>query len=389
MRGKFDPSFYISKNLGEEKAARIAEQSALFADVTVATPSKKRVLELGDIAQPLTIPQPSTSTLKSFKAVTRGRDDVRSEPPEPRLSVAETIRRTLDCPEYERLHLSAAQDRIYQSFLEIAMVHARAAGLSKAVTTVTFHIPAEFIMAHAGYKKTTFYDALKGLTAAGLVAVKGKTGDLKGKSRKTGSVCCVKLNPRHTHIWPKVRTEDLQHQYRDLNADVEAGKTAWKSLNTGIGESKDISEEVINTNLLVSNWTLSPSKLNQNSLSMTLRCASDADWDVFDLPTLRDARLAQRSALVSVMADGIAAKLRDHHSVNLYRHVLWQTLRLLDQGIDRLEYLMNCIQRMDIAQREGACRKNAGARLIDEWKRDGFWQELKDVPRYRVGKVEA
>lgn len=388
MRGKFDPSFYISKNLGEEKAARIAEQSALFADVTVATSApKKAVTELGDIAQPLTKPQPST--LKSFKGVTRGRDDVRSEPPEPRLSVAETIRRTLDCPEYAKLDLKKAQDRIYRSMLEIALVHAKAAGLSKAVTTVVYHIPAEFLMAHAGYRKSRFYEALEGLIEAGLVDMRGHVGDLRGKARKTGSVVCVKLNPRHTHIKARVRADDLRHQWRDLNADVEAGKTAFKRLNPESGESKEISEKVINSELLVMEWTLPPSKLKQNSLSMTLRDGSEADWDVFDLPTLRDARLAQRSALVSVMADGIASKLRDHHSVNLYRHVLWQTLRLLDQGIDRLEYLMNSIQRMDIAQREGACRKSAGARLVDEWKRDGFWQELKDVPRYRVGKVAA
>ncbi|WP_034344016.1 hypothetical protein [Deinococcus misasensis] len=333
-----------------------------------APETKKADLELQGITQ-------------DYQQVLPGRDEVRSSPPEMRLGAKEWIRRLLDCPEYLGLKLSKAEDAIYQAALELAIHYARARGLSKAVTTVTFHMPAELVMEFAGYKKSTFYVALKRLRSLRLMAVKGKTGDLRGLARKTGSIFCIKLNPRHTHITPRISIEELQHEWRDLNADVKTGKTAFKTLN---GESYK-SEEVLNAQLLINTWTLPPSKLNPDALHMTLQNGPDAVLDVFDLPTLREAPKKNRGVLVDLLAQGIAARLKDHRSINLYRKVLWQTLRMLDRGIDQLAYLQASIQRAEIALKENAVRKTAGARLMDDWKRSKFWDELRNTPQFRVG----
>ncbi len=77
---------------------------------------------------------------------------------------------------------------------------------------------------------------------------------------------------------------------------------------------------------------LDPGKRDSISLSLTVATGAHADpLTVLDVPY---APKDERGKMVDAGARATAAYLGDLHSVNYYRWLLWQLLRLYDRGQD-------------------------------------------------------
>ncbi len=110
---------------------------------------------------------------------------------------------------------------------------------------------------------------------------------------------------------------------------------------------------------------------------MTVARAPEA---IFDLPY---ATKGERGELVDAVATGICQHLGDG-SINFYRRLLWQLLRLHDRGQDYFAVVHNAIIRAGVDKREGFARK-AGALLVSRLKQGGLWELLRSTSAHKVG----
>jgi hypothetical protein len=163
----------------------------------------------------------------------------------------------------------------------------------------------------------------------------------------------------------------MRHSWRDLKADIKRGRTAFKTVQ----QSKEPGdqEEVIK-NLL--SWAL-PFKNQESPLNMTVARAPEA---IFDLPFTAKQ---ERGETVNAVATGICHHLGDT-SLNFYRRLLWQLLRLHDRHQDYFVAVHDAIIRAGVDKREGFARK-PGVLLVSRLKESALWELLQSTPANTVG----
>lgn len=129
---------------------------------------------------------------------------------------------------------------------------------------MSYFCPAELICAHLGISRGSFYRSLKELLALGLVDARGHKTTINGWAvRCDGTLWSVKLLP-HKGSRARLRLEDLKAQYRDLEADIEAGNTAYaQTRQSSIGENNAVTLE----SLLA--WALPPT-YTRNPVTLTV-----------------------------------------------------------------------------------------------------------------------
>jgi hypothetical protein len=106
----------------------------------------------------------------------------------------------------------------------------------------------------------------------------------------------------------------------------------------------------------------------------------------FSLESVLDVRFATRSER-GEMVDG-AARAAAHHlgdeSVNFYRWLLWQLLRVHDRGQDYFQGVYRMMVRAGVDRQEGFAR-SAGALFVSRLKAWDAWEVVKETPPYAVG----
>jgi hypothetical protein len=295
-----------------------------------------------------------------------------SAPPPPPLSAGELSDRLTEPVAAE---LSPTAFRIYRTLHQVALEVARARGYVEAVTHVTFHIPAEMVAHHLGIHRCTLWRNLPELKRLGLVDARAHCTTVNNQTRNDGTVWKIKLRPKRGKA-ARLSYEDLKHQWRDLEADIRSGRTAYQEMQQSKPERE--SYNLVVEGLLP--WALPP-RQQKTPLNLTVANTSPGDLtSVLDVP---HAQRDERGAVVDAAARSCACQLGDPN-VDYYRWLFWQLLRLHDHGQDHFSTLYTMLCRVRADKLEGFARK-PGALLTARLKEGGLWDLLRSTPAYRVG----
>ncbi len=225
---------------------------------------------------------------------------------------------------------------LYAVALDVACAQGHAANVSRSV----FHLPAELLMNHVGLKKSAFYDNLQYLLKLGVVACEAHMGDLRGKSVATGTLWVVSLTPERVlskQAAPvRILHDDWSHKWRDLNADVKAGRTVYNVLypvsKTDAGQSRNPSTEKTSLEQLKA-WAKNPI-FSKETDTLTVRqapgCALEVVWalgDASQQPRNRRAEIVDRQARTLAAAFGDS-------ELGFWRRLIWNLTRGIEAGVN-------------------------------------------------------
>ena len=240
---------------------------------------------------------------------------------------------------------------------------------------VSYFLPAELVQHTLGICKGSFYRSLLELKRAGLVDARGHCTTINGWNvRKDGTVWCVKLTPTRGKS-ARLSFEDLKAQYRDLEADIEAGRTVWMVMRQSYSGTKgEPSFE------LLLPWSLS---LVARKTPLTMTVAQEPSRPLEALVDLFRTRKHERREAVEALATTCAITLGDMGNVSFYQYLLWQLLRLSDQRRDYSQMVYYMLVRARTDLREGFARR-AGALFVSRLKASAIWEEVRGVPPLRV-----
>lgn len=240
---------------------------------------------------------------------------------------------------------------------------------------VSYFLPAELVQHALGVCKGSFYRSLLELKRTGLVDARGHCTTINGwKVRKDGTVWCVKLTPTRGKS-ARLSFEDLKAQYRNLEADIEAGRTVWMVMRQSYSEVKNVSSFK-----LLLPWSLS---LVTHKAPLAMTVAQEPSRPLEALVDLLRTCENERREAVEALATTCAITLGDMGNVGFYQYLLWQLLRLSDQGRDYSQVVYHMLVRARTDLREGFARR-AGALFVSRLKASAIWEEVRGVPPLRL-----
>ena len=259
---------------------------------------------------------------------------------------------------------------------------------------IVLHLSAELIAATLKVSENTLRDWTAQLTEAGYLYARAHhtTATLEGEqvTMVDGMLYAVRLAPGHT---ARLRYEDYKKQYRDLDADRAAGRTAYNAIRNAQRRAEE-QREAQNLNAV-----LDDEKNTEGSQDLTGRVQSElreqlrrwavipgnittenplnADPAVFSpeevaarlngvqdvvylLPTLTEAHVSKRAALVGILGAALARALNDQHSRRWYCKTIWAAWTTELEGRGGLQVLAAQLARLDVERKEwGTLRRPA------------------------------
>ncbi len=249
---------------------------------------------------------------------------------------------------------------------------------------VVMHLCAELLAESLGICDNTMREWTAQLTASGFVFARHHYTSMTGKDgqRMTavdGTLYAVRLAPGHT---ARLRYRDYKRQYRDLDADKAAGRTAHNAIANAERRFKEaqilecVSDDEnfiegspdpvgqMQAELLeqLRRWAVIPGNVTTqnplkhdpaiNDAAQAERLLNGVQDVVFLLPTLLEAHKSKRAALVGMMGAALARDLKDAHSRLYYCKVIWQAWQAEIEGRDGLQALAAELQRLEVDRRE-------------------------------------
>jgi hypothetical protein len=271
---------------------------------------------------------------------------------------------------------SQTAQTLYTALVGAAIETARGKGYSPAVTHMIFHCPLEQVARACGLSRKSVWRHLPALRDLGLVDWRTHKGTCRGETRNTGTVWKVRLTPTHG-TKARLGYQDLKHRWRDLDADVRAGRTSYALLShTSQVKTKSVDIAV------VTSWTLLP-QAPQNPVG--LYGTPPRRVDLESVLDVRHADRGERGGAVDLAAQALAQALRDSSSLNYYRRLLWQLLRRYDATGEDLSYQVYLMaQRARTDATEGFARK-PGALFLSRLKKADWFAEIMNASPIRVG----
>lgn len=266
---------------------------------------------------------------------------------------------------------------------------------------IVLHLSAELIAAILRISENTLREWTAQLTKAGYLYARAHktTATLEGEQVTVvdGMLYAVRLAPGHE---ARLRYEDYKKQYRNLDADRAAGRTAYNAIRNAERRAEVYAEEQREAENL--NAVLDGEKNTEESLNLTGRIQEElreqlrrwavipgnittenplnADPAVFSpeevaerlngvqdviylLPTLAAAHYSKRAALVGIMAATIARDLGDEGSRRYFCKIIWQAWQDELEGRSGLQHLAAQLQRLEVDRREWKELRNPAALL--------------------------
>lgn len=223
------------------------------------------------------------------------------------------------------------------------------------------HQSQQLVAAALGADRVSVWRWTKVLRDRGLLAAKPHvtTTTHRGRSvnRTDGTLYAVPLQAGKR---PRVPWEYLKLQWRDLDADRKAGKTAYQTLQ----QSDNLSESEWYQVLL--NWCVSPGSTGNIPLEVSDCCtALKTVQHVADaLPLVAQAHPSKRAALVDVLGAALARLLRDEHSHRWYCGLIWEAWRAERELRPGLAALGDRLRRLESDRHEWDGLRNPGALLV-------------------------
>jgi len=265
--------------------------------------------------------------------------------------------------------------RIFEALHLYGCLFVEALGKPLKANQVSFFLPAECLQDYLGLSRGSFYRSLLELKRAGLVDARGHCTTINGwQVRKDGTVWCIKLTPTRGKS-ARLSYDDLKTRYRDLEADIEVGRTVWAAMRQSYVKTKDVCSL---RSLLP--WSLSPAA-RETPLPLTVAQQESQPLEAL-LELARIPKHARRET-VENLAVSCAVTLGDTSNLLFYQYLLWQLLRLRDQGRDYSREAYHLLVRARTDLREGFARR-AGALFVSRLKASAIWEEVRGVPMLRV-----
>ncbi len=273
--------------------------------------------------------------------------------------------------------LSKAAVMLFKALVATAVATAKGRGYSPSTTHVNMHLPLEVLAHVCGMHRVTAWRHLPALKELGLVDYRPHKGTLRGETKNTGTLFCVRLNPS-AGSRARLSYGDMKHKWRDLDRDVRRKRTAHRQLKDELQQSKNPITKFLDIEPLLS-WTLPP-KLTKTPLSSD--CCTPSLESVLDV---RHAAKEDRNKMVELAALALAQVLADSRSISWYQKLLWQLLRRADAvGEDYSYQVYLCAQRSAVDRAEGFARR-PGALFISRLKAAPWFDEVMRGPPVRVG----
>jgi hypothetical protein len=314
--------------------------------------------------------------------------------------VSPTLKTVLSAPEAtlkltQRLEtlLTPATLRTFRLLHNAALRIADRRGYAPSVSQVSFFCPLEVVGAALGIHRTTLWRHLGVLTAQGLLDYRPHKTSFRGQTVNDGTVWCIRLTPLKGKR-PRLTYQELTHTYRNLEADVRKGRTAYalcKELSEpcepeaisvtpplsepskkSMQQSYNLMSELDRTNLILE-WSLSPQYAQNPVMSDCCIAQAPVLETVLDLPYCTKD---DRNSMVAAAASSICAALADAKSHAFYCQLLWNLLRHHDRGQDFFQQVYQMIVRARVDYQEGFAR-SAGGLLLSRLKRWKVWDHLQ------------
>ncbi len=240
---------------------------------------------------------------------------------------------------------------------------------------ISFFLPAETIHLATGVPKRTVYDALRRIKALRMIDYRGHVTTLaKHGNRCDGTVFAVKLSVLRTGE-ARVTYEDLKiTDYRDLEEDIDAGRTVYCLAQSGTWVSN-----LKNSLCRLLSWI--QSKCTQlwdaeplEPRTLTMQASSSHGLEAILEVTRGTA--ATRGQRIGRAAKAIGCALGDQHSLPFWWRFCDALACLVERGgRDYSLSILACMQRELTAKREGFAR-NAAALFIARLKASGVYGEI-------------
>lgn len=264
---------------------------------------------------------------------------------------------------------------------------------------IVLHSSAELNAAQIGISENTVRDYTAQLVEDGFLYARPHyttmtTEDGEQITAIDGMLYAVRLAPGHT---ARLRYEDYKKQYRNLDADRAAGRTAYNAIKNALRRAKEAQEAAQNPNAVLDGekntagsqdltgrvqaelreqlrrWAVIPGNITlENPLNTDPAVFSPEEVAarlngvqdvVYLLPTLADAHHSKRAALVGIMAATIAKDLGDAKSRNYFCKIIWQAWQDELEGRSGLQHLAAQLQRLEVDRREWKELRNPAALL--------------------------
>lgn len=317
---------------------------------------------------------------------------------------------------------------LYGLLVRMALYEAQRRGYRAAPSQVTVLIGVEALAAAIeaatgeGFSRPTLWRRLDALRAAGLIATRrwfapvdravlpgarpsrrqrkaAQAAQAAGEAPEdaepevvrvtAGTLVSVRLTAGRAHV----HADDLRASWRDLEADIAAGRTWRRSgAQEGVNALEGLSETTRRQDWIITQAL--PPTASEGSVTLMRSPGRDIAEnavpaelsELFDLPALGRPDRAPR---VDALARSIAAGLRDSDNLNAHRWTIWQALRLADQGQTWALDALYCTAQRVIYDAHDVNRtrdlRRPGARYVAALKESGVWDALKAAPANRVG----
>lgn len=298
--------------------------------------------------------------LKKPQRIAKGTAAISSAPQAPHSAQQDLWQIALARTEQLADKLASGQLRTFRGLYYAALKIAKARGYHPKTTQVTFFCPQEIIALDLGISRITLWRHLKVLLKHGLIDYRAHTTTTAERGIvKDGTVFSIRTDPRDG-IAPKLHIDDLKHSYRDLDADIAAGSTAYAELQAArrtVKQSLPAKGDQLTMTRTLS-WSLGNVGA-ENPVSNDYFTESLPLEALIDLPEMPPEN---RTQAVDRVAQTLCLALRDQHSHRSWCKLIW---RMLKRGCKRrhFEYFYLMVRRVQADLQEGAVR-SPGALLM-------------------------
>jgi hypothetical protein len=237
--------------------------------------------------------------------------------------------------------LRAGPRRLLESLHRLAVHVVSVRGYACVPNQVAYHLSQELLALSLGCTTRSVQKWQAELERLGLIDTRAHYGGRKTDARVDGLVLAVSLKPNHR---ARLHHDELSHKWRDLDADRQAGKTAWAALKYLRSQSSTALET--KTNQVLQSWAVTSSFSKPRYFSDYERAETTVLDVVYTLPLLADSPPRERPALVGRLAAALAHGLNDHHSAAWYASLIWQALEAEQNGLAALQPLASLLARL-------------------------------------------
>lgn len=265
------------------------------------------------------------------------------------------------------LGLSAGAARVFGVLHAVADHVAQGRAYASMPDTVTLHLPQGLLAVAAGYTPRHVRNLLPELVAAGLLDWGAHAVKVKGMGLWGGCLFAVKVKAGET--LPRLKRDDWRHQWRNLEADIEAGHTV-KAVLTAISQLHgDDREKVVQGALKA--WAVSPGNTSNPVVykeevvpAEGVGVVQDVRDIVYRLGDLVHVHPTRRAERVGRLASALSRALGDVHSRRFYCALLWQAWKGEVEGRGSLQTLCAALLRLEADRQEWVGLRNPGALLV-------------------------